>query len=510
MRIRFNNLLKKSSVEGQNKNRLSDEDVFDEKRKATSNKSASSIRKGKCVNFEQCEEAGKVIEVPSNEEFVCPSCNHPLVEIPQRAVKRPLSPLLWSAGVVLSLLLIIFFLTPSINGLFNGGNGLFRAFERKPSLLQAEQAIKAQLLKGFDFVDIKEKSAIKNQDGSWTLAYDVTVRPSTPFYWVPVGPVLSGRERLGGVPKDLYDWAKSHLKELLFTLDQEPGMTYYMDQKRTGFDPNQDVTFLWKAKAVQQPDKSWKFLNDQNIFPWNQQQDLVVPGSEKTVLRNGYDLSLALRQEESQWTDYVNRLKEIDQQATQTYKEELSGISGPGRKPKFLQPGTGGPTTAGEGAGIGAAGGALIGGLAGGGAGAGWGALGGAILGGLGGGYYSYEKEKSAYRNRVAAYHAAIRRAKARAREEKEKLLEQYAQELRQNAQNRMLVLSGFNPSPYTLQSNGSVFSTTPAYPSPSNAYPTPPFVSTPSYPANPQPSVPQPGGYVPAPNPAGYPSSHP
>lgn len=503
MRISFNDPIKRSSLTNNDNgktNNIEEEFSFD-RQKPKSNKQAPPVRKGRCINFGECEEAGKLLEVPKDEDFVCPSCRRPLEAIAQRSVKRSFIPL-WAAGAVVSLALVFIFLFTAGKSLFSGSGGLFNSFVKKPTGLQAEEAVKAQLPRGFDFIDIKEKTAVKDQDGNWIIEYDVTVRPNTALYWVPVGPILPGKERLEAVPKDLKPWAKSHLKDLLFTLDQEPGMTYYQDQKRTAFEANQDLTFSWKTKAVEQPDKSWKFLNQNNTFPWNQLQEVTAPGVEKIVLRNAFDLSSAMRQEESQWTDYANRLRDIDKQAAQAAEEARSGISGPGRKPKFLQPGTGGPTTAAEGAAIGAGGGALIGGLAGGPTGAGWGALGGVILGGLGGGLYSYEKEKKIWRARVAAYHAAVRRAEARAREEKEKLLEQYAQELRQNAENRRLALSGFNPSsPYSPLSpqQAPVPASIPPAP-PVNIPQPPPFASTPqpAYPGYPQTPVAPPGGYGP------------
>ncbi|WP_172616762.1 hypothetical protein [Methylacidiphilum kamchatkense] len=468
----------------------------------------TGIRKGKCINFGECEEAGKITEVPEGAEFVCKACKKPLEEVTRYAARssRSLFPLIGGIGLVIVAVLALLFVIPLFNGMINGQKGIFKVLESKPSLLQAEEAIKAQIPKGFAFVDIKEKSAVKDQNGQWNLDYEVTVQPQLTLFWVPVGPVLPGKERLEGVPKDLQPWAKSHIKDLLFTLDQEPGMVYYQDQKRTAFEANQPVTLDWKVKAIKQADGGWKFLNEENKFPWAAMPEQTIPGTQKTVLYSAYDLATALRQEDSQWVDLANRLKEIDKQAAQVYMDAKSEVSSPGRKPKYLQPGTGGPTTAAEGAGIGAAGGALIGGLAGGGAGAGWGALGGLILGGLGGGLYSYEKEKKAWRARVAAHNAALRRAAAKAREEKERLLEQYAQELRQMAENRRLALSGVNPIPNPSSQSPQI----PASPAPympttsSQPLPPPPFpsnspASSPSYPQFPG-SVPPAEGYGPPP----------
>jgi hypothetical protein len=490
------------------------EDLFAEKMIGPKART-TGIRKGKCINFGECEEAGKITEVPEGAEFVCKSCKNPLEELTRYVARssRSYFPLIGGIGLVIVAILVLLFVLPLFNGMINGQKGIFKVLESKPSLLQAEEAIKAQIPKRFTFVDIKEKSAVKDQNGQWNLNYEVTVQPQLTLFWVPVGPVLPGKERLEGVPKDLQPWAKSHIKDLLFTLDQEPGMVYYQDQKRTAFEANQPLTLDWKLKAIKQADGGWKFLNEDNKFPWVAVPEQTIPGTQQTVLYSAYDLATALRQEDSQWTDLANRLKEIDKQAAQVYTEAKSEVSSPGRKPKYLQPGTGGPTTAAEGAGIGAAGGALIGGLAGGGAGAGWGALGGLILGGLGGGLYSYEKEKKAWRARVAAHNAALRRAAAKAMEEKERLLEQYAQELRQMAENRRLALSGANP----MLNPSSPAPQTPAPYMPtasSQSFPPPPFPSTPpasspSYPQIPG-SVPPAEGYGPPPGTPPLPPSSP
>ncbi|WP_231363799.1 hypothetical protein [Verrucomicrobium sp. 3C] len=447
---------------------------------------AASVRtqKGKCPNVGECSLGGTFVEVPKGASFVCPECGSELLPARRRrAGSRRKLLFLFFLVAGLCLLGVGSFLTlgPFLAGLFgpksplDGGNAtagmgelpttqrkLEPPPERKPTLAEAEAALRKELPKGITLVSLKSNEEQKRADGSWNVAYDATVVAENDQYWVPIADLDAANltKRLKEIPSAERPWARRHLKDLVLTQDQAPGQEYLFHRKKPleSLAPGTPFPFVWKVVATQAEDGSWKFVPTAPL-PFAAPAPSEGGPDTRVVLRSSPEVQQAQLLEERRWGRFVERLKEIDRQAQQQYREVMNDAPAYVRRPDVFRAGSGGPTTMGEGAGIGAAGGALGGAMFGGGEGAAIGAGVGMLLGALGGGIYSHQKQQKQYEAALVERRRYLRQAEMAERNERNHLLSQYEQELEGEAQQRLSLLAGgssaaANPAPYSGNSN--------------------------------------------------------
>lgn len=428
------------------------------------------IQKGKCPNVGECNHGGTVVEVPKGDSFVCPECGSDLLpERGRRAGSRKKLLVLFVLVGALCLLGVgsYFALAPFVVGLLGkktGEGGAATAGtgepppiekkeepppERKPTLAEAEAALKRELPKGISLVSLKPGEEQKSPDGSWSLAYDATVVAENNQYWVPIADLDAANlaKRLNEIPSPERSWARRHLKDLVLTQDQAPGQEYLFSRKRplASLTPGSPFPFSWKAVATQGMDGTWKFAPTSPL-PFAAPAPSEGGADTRVVLRSSPELDQAQLLEEQRWERFVGRLKEIERDARQQYREVMDNAPARVRRPDVFRAGSGGPTTMGEGAGIGAAGGAMGGAMFGGGEGAAIGAGLGALFGALGGGIYSHQKQQKQYEAALAERHSYERQASAAERNARERLLSQYGQDLEEQAQRRLAQLEGGSP----------------------------------------------------------------
>ncbi|CAB4242641.1 protein of unknown function [Methylacidimicrobium sp. AP8] len=349
-------------------------------------RASGRTRKGKCPNFGECPNGGTVIEVPEGASFVCPECNSELLPEQSRGARK-LRRLLVPCALAAALGLLgagSYWVAGSLVSLIakKGGNELGTTVqkggppsgdgkgelalpplrERKPTLADAEAALRKDLPKGITLVSLKPNEEQKNPDGSWSNAYDATVVAENAYYWVPVADLDAANlaRRLGEVPADERSWARRHLKDLVLTQDQGPGQEYLFDRKKplAFLTPGTPFPFVWKVVATPGEDGSWKFVPTSPL-PFTAPAPSEGGADTRLVLLSDPELEQAQLLERRRWDQFVQRLKEIDRQARSRYREVMSNAPARVRKPDVFRAGSGGPTTLAEGAGLGAVGGAL-------------------------------------------------------------------------------------------------------------------------------------------------------
>ncbi|VVM04722.1 hypothetical protein [Methylacidimicrobium tartarophylax] len=456
------------------------------------------VQRGKCPNVGECSLGGTYVEVPQGASFVCPECGSELLSARRRRAgsrRKLLFLFLLVAG--LCLLGVGSFLTlgPFLAGLFGPKSPLDKGsstagtdgppllekreeppLEKKPTLADAEAALRKELPRGITLVSLKPNQEQKGADGSWNLAYDATVVAENDQYWVPIADLDAAnlRKRLSEIPSPERSWARRHLKDLILTQDQAPGQEYLFHRKKplASLTPGTPFPFAWKAVATPREDGSWKFV-PASPLPFAAPAPSEGGTDMRVVLRSSPEVEQAQSLEEQRWDRFVQHLKEIERRARQQYREVMNNAPSYVRKPDVFRAGSGGPTTMGEGAGIGAAGGALGGAMFGGGEGAAIGAGVGMLLGALGGGVYSHQKQQKQYEAALAERHSYERQASSAERNTREQLLSQYEQDLQDQAQQRLTLLAGgssgaANPAPYggNLNNPGGGSSAMPRYPS--------------------------------------------
>ncbi|VVM07155.1 hypothetical protein MAMC_01455 [Methylacidimicrobium cyclopophantes] len=451
-----------------------------------------------------------VVEVAGEDPFVCPECGSELQ--PERRPKaRGRKKLLLLFAFVAALCLLgvgsYFALGPFVAALLapkkpeigervvDGGSppGGTRIVEpppeRKPTLAEAEVALRKELPRGISLVSLKSNEERKNADGSWNETYDATVVAESDQYWVPIADLDAANltKRLSEIPAPERSWARRHLKDLILTQDQAPGQEYLFHRKKplASLTPGTPFPFAWKAVATLGEGGSWKFVSTTPL-PFTAPAPSEGGADMRVVLRSSPELEQAQLLEEQRWDRFVQHLKEIEREARARYAEVMENAPSRVRRPDVFRAGSGGPTTMGEGAGIGAAGGALGGAMFGGGEGAAIGAGLGALFGALGGGIYSHQKQQKQYEAALAERRSYERQASAAERNAREHLLLEYEQELQEQAQQRLSLLAGgsggsSNGSPGGGNSNnpGGGPPAMPAFPSDGSGPPPMPPVPT-------------------------------
>jgi predicted RNA-binding Zn-ribbon protein involved in translation (DUF1610 family) len=425
------------------------------------NPASGRIRKGKCPNAGECSNGGTYVDVPEGASFVCPECGSDL--LPERA-KRLISRqqrvlLLGIAGCIACLGLAGLGIHWAVNrssgtGTASHATGSSATIssepppppERKPTLAEAEAALRRELPQDITLVTLAPNQEKKNPDGTWAETYAATVVSETAHYWVPVADLEAAdlTKRLDEIPSPERAWARRHLKDLVLTQDQAPGRHYLFDRKKplAAVDPGTAFPFVWQVVATEQPGGAWQFIPTAPL-PFAQPPPDEAAQASRVVLRTEPELQQAQVFSEERWKRFVDRLKHIEREARTNYRQVLANAPAVGKKPSVFRAGSGGPTTMAEGAGIGGAGGALGGAMFGGGEGAAIGAGIGALLGATGGGIFSHHRQEELYRERQAErrrYERAAAAAKERAREQ---LLSEYGEELQQEAEQRLSQLAG-------------------------------------------------------------------
>ncbi len=504
-------------------------------------------QKGRCPNVGECPNGGMVVEVPKGASFSCPECGSELLPERSRGARsrKKLLALFVLVGALCLLGAVSYFAllpfvvsltgkkTADSSGRMVGSDGPPSGSqkseppppappEKKPTLTEAEAALRKDLPKGIELVSLKPGEGQKNPDGSWNLAYDATVVAENGQYWVPIADLDAANltKRLNEVPSPERSWARRHLKDLVLTQDQAPGQQYLFSRKKplASLTPGTPFPFAWKVVATPREVGSWKFVPTAPL-PFTAPAPSEGGADTRVVLRSSSELEQAQVLDEQRWNRFVQRLKGIEREAQNRYREVIDNAPARVRKADVFRAGSGGPTTMGEGAGIGAAGGALGGAMFGGGEGAAIGAGVGAVLGALGGGIYSHQKQQKQYEAALAERKTYERRAASAEREAREQLLSQYGQDLEEQAQRQLAQLAGgttgaTNPS----SSGGSTASpANPPYspygssPSSSGPPPMPPLPPQQPYGASPESTqAPDYGGPPPGQNPFGGASSLP
>ncbi|QSR84211.1 hypothetical protein [Methylacidimicrobium sp. B4] len=502
-------------------------------------------QRGKCPNVGECPNGGMVVEVPKGASFVCPECHSELLSERSRGA-RSRKKLLTLAVLVGALCLLgavsYFALVPFVislngkkategSGTMVGSNGSPSGsqkseppppapLEKKPTLAEAEAALRKELPKGIELASLKPVEGQKNPDGSWNLTYDATIVAQNGQYWVPIADLDAANltKRLNEVPSPERSWARRHLKDLVLTQDQAPGQEYLFSRKKplASLTPGTPFPFAWKAVATPGEEGSWKFVPTSPL-PFAAPAPSEGGADTRVVLRSSPELEQAQLLDEQRWNRFVERLKEIEREARSRYRQVMDNAPARVRRPDVFRAGSGGPTTMGEGAGIGAAGGAMGGAMFGGGEGAAIGAGVGALLGALGGGIYSHQKQQKQYEAALAERRSYERQAASAEREAREQLLSQYGQDLEEQAQRQLAQLAGGTTgAPNPSSSGGSTagpanppYSPYGSSPSTSGPPPMPPLPAQQPYGAPPGSTQP-PDGPPPDQNPFGGASSPP
>ncbi|QSR84212.1 hypothetical protein [Methylacidimicrobium sp. B4] len=496
-------------------------------------------QKGRCANVGECPDAGMVVEVPKGAPFVCPECHSELLPERSRGARsrKKLLALLVLVGALCLLGAVSYFaLVPfvaSLNGKKAADTGTTvgsseppppDAADMKPTLAEARAALQKDLPKGIELASLKPGEEQKNPDGSWNLAYEATVVANKGQYWVPIADLDAANltERLGKVSEDVGSWARRHLKDLVLTQDQPPGQEYLFGRKKplSSLSPGTAFPFTWKVVVAPREDGSWQFV------PTVPLPFAAPPPSEggtdtRVVLRSSPELEQAQLLDEQRWNRFVERLKEIDREAQSRYREVMEDAPGRARRPDVFRAGSGGPTTIGEAAGMGAVTGGTIGLAAGGRTGGLIGLISGGTLGAITGALVSHHKQQQQYAAVVEERSRCRRLAASAAHKRREELLSQYEQELEQEAQGRLSQLAGgttgaTDPSPSGGSTAGpanppySPCGSAPSSSDPPSNPPLPPQLQQPSGAAPESTQAPGYGGLPPGQNPFAGDSSPP
>lgn len=318
----------------------------------------------------------------------------------------------------------------------------------------------------FSLAAVTIRSIDRQPDGSTIVRATATMIPNTSLYAVADSPIrpesLSEDLQQLGLSRTDAQWAAGRAGKIILTPDLAPGRRYdlanavvaaqsgrpiqtpcvarasretsgrwIITPAEGGVDPLKEIvrngseasSAATAQPAATKPAASLLALPPQSSQSDSQAPDVdsTTPDPPKTLLRTATDMATIQGEQARRLSTLGDRIKRADQKAEAAYRDALPSATG--KKPKFLGAGTGGPTTAAEGAAIGAAAGLLGGGLGGGATGMAIGGPLGLIGGGLGGAFYSHSKEEKKWREKQAAHASAVRHAQQlRSRIRKEEL----------------------------------------------------------------------------------------